>query len=122
LALRAPDAVGKAFTVVDSNVAQSELVAAYRAAAGESWRTVYLPVGLVAGAAWCAEHALRMARRRSPVTYHQIRRATDSAWYDCSRAEQLLGWRPRVELHEGLRRSFASLAATPVLSGGGAPA
>jgi nucleoside-diphosphate-sugar epimerase len=118
LALNAPNAVGRAFTVVDVNVAQAELVAAYRAAAGESWRPVYLPVRLIGAGAWCAERALRVARRRSPVTYHQIRRATDSAWYDCSCAEQILGWQPRVDLREGLRRAFASLASPAPLAGG----
>jgi nucleoside-diphosphate-sugar epimerase len=53
------------------------------------------------------------------VTRHQIQRATWRAFYDCSRAEQLLGWRPAVGIEEGLRRSFASLrvidvAARPV--------
>jgi nucleoside-diphosphate-sugar epimerase len=119
LALQAPDAVGKAFTVVDANVPQVELVAAYRAAAGESWRAVFLPVGLIAAAAWGVERGCRLARRRPPVTRHQIQRATRRAFYDCSRAEQLLGWRPAVGIEEGLRRSFASLrtigvAARPV--------
>jgi nucleoside-diphosphate-sugar epimerase len=111
LALRAPDAAGKAFTVVDANVRQAELVTAYRAAAGESWRAVFLPVPLIAAAAWGLERGLRLARRRSPVTYHQIRRATRRAHYDCSRAEQLLGWRPAVSVPEGLRSAFASLQA-----------
>jgi nucleoside-diphosphate-sugar epimerase len=43
------------------------------------------------------------------VTYHQVRRATQSALYDCSRAERVLGWRPMVSVAEGLRRTFASL-------------
>jgi nucleoside-diphosphate-sugar epimerase len=112
LALQTPDVVGKAFTVVDANVSQAELAAEYRAAAGERWRAVYLPVGLIAAAAWGVERGCRLARRRPPVTYHQIRRATRRAFYDCSRAEQLLGWRPAVGIHEGLQRSFASLRAT----------
>ena len=112
LALRAPDAVGKAFTVVDANVPQAELAAAYRAAAGERWHAVYLPVGLIAAAAWGVERGCRLARRRPPVTRHQIQRATRRAFYDCSRAEQLLGWRPAVGIQEGLQRTFASLRAT----------
>jgi nucleoside-diphosphate-sugar epimerase len=109
-ALKAGDeVVGKAFTIVDANVPQRELTADYRRLAGESWRPFYLPVRLVATAAWCAERALRLARKRSPVTYHQIRRATDRAFYDCSRATQLLGWQPRVEVAEGLSAAFASL-------------
>ncbi len=114
LALQAPDVVGRAFTVVDANVPQTELVAAYRAAAGEGWRPVFLPVRLIAAAAWGVERGCRLARRRPPVTRHQIQRATRRAFYDCSRAEQLLGWRPAVDIQEGLQRSFASLRAAGV--------
>jgi nucleoside-diphosphate-sugar epimerase len=117
LALQAPDAVGKAFTIVDTNVPQTELVAVYRAAAGESWRAVFLPVGLIAAAAWGVERGCRLARRRPPVTHHQIQRATRRAFYDCSRAERLLGWRPAVGVQEGLQRTFASLRASGVEQG-----
>jgi nucleoside-diphosphate-sugar epimerase len=78
---------------------------------GERWRPLYLPVGVVAAAAGAAERALRMVRRRSPVSQHQVRRATYSAHYDCSRAERLLGWRPAVTVEDGLRRTFAALRA-----------
>lgn len=109
LALQAPAAIGKAFTVVDANVAQADLVPLYRAAAGERWRPVFLPVGLIAAAAWGVERGCRLARRRPPVTSHQIRRATRRALYDCSAAERVLGWRPAIGVAEGLQRSFASL-------------
>jgi len=109
LALRCDAAVGLPFTLVDENARQADYLKAYRAAAGEGWRPVFLPVGAVAGAALLLEKGLRVARRRSPVTYHQVRRATRSAWYDCSRAEQILGWHPAVGVPEGLRRTFAAL-------------
>lgn len=113
LALNCPEAVGQAFTVVDENIPQRELVALYRSASGEAWRPVFLPVGAVALAARVAERGLRLARRRSPVTYHQVRRATDAAWYDCSRAMSVLGWRPTVSVSEGLRLTFESLRLAP---------
>ncbi|HEX7408173.1 MAG TPA: NAD-dependent epimerase/dehydratase family protein [Candidatus Binatia bacterium] len=111
LAATADGTVGQAFTIVDANVPQAEYAALYRDACGESWRPMFLPVGMIAAAAWGLERALRLARRRSPVTYHQIRRATRCAHYDCSRAEHLLGWRPAVSVQEGLRSTFASLRA-----------
>lgn len=109
LAATADGTVGQAFTIVDANMPQAEYAALYRDACGESWRPMFLPVGMIAAAAWGLERALRLARRRSPVTYHQIRRATRRAYYDCSRAEHLLGWRPAVSVPEGLRSTFASL-------------
>jgi len=113
LAASARHVVGRAFTIVDANVPQAEYVALYRAAAAEHWRPVFLPVGTIARAAWVLERTLRLARRRSPVTYHQIQRATQRAYFDCSRAEQILGWRPAVTIREGLQRTFDSLRAEP---------
>ncbi len=109
LAARCAAAVGGAFTIVDANVRQADYLASYRAASGETWRSVFLPVGAVALAALVAERGLRLLRRRSPVTSHQVRRATRGAHYDCARAERVLGWRPAVALQEGLRRAFAAL-------------
>jgi nucleoside-diphosphate-sugar epimerase len=107
LALRCKAALGRAFTIVDGNVKQSDYIGLYRSVAGESWIPVYLPVTLVAHAARIVERALGLVRRSSPVTYHQVRRATDSAYFDCSRAHDVLGWEPRVRLDEGLAAAFA---------------
>lgn len=112
LAVNCRDAIGKAFTIVDQNVRQDEYTKLYRAAAGATWRPVYLPVAAVALAAGIVERGLRLARRRSPVTAHQIRRATDSAFFDCTRAHTILGWQPRIDLQQGLRDSFASVSAS----------
>jgi len=120
LAARCDAAVGQAFTIVDGNVRQTDYVAFYRAASGETWRPLFLPVGAMALAASAVERGLRLLRRRSPVSYHQVRRATRSALFDCSRAERVLSWRPAVGIEEGLRRAFASLRQPE--SGTGTPA
>jgi nucleoside-diphosphate-sugar epimerase len=109
LALTRADSVGKAFTIVDENVPQREYATMYRNASGEHWWPLFLPVGAIKIAVRLLEAGLGLIGKRSPVTYHQLRRATDSAWYDRSRAESLLGWRPAVSVREGLSRTFASL-------------
>jgi 2-alkyl-3-oxoalkanoate reductase len=117
LAARSDAALGDAFTVVDENVLQMQYVDWYRQASGETWHPVFLPVRAVAAAALVLERTLRLARRRSPITYHQVRRATLAAYFDCSRAERLLGWRPAVGAREGLRRTFDSLRRDATLTG-----
>jgi len=108
LALDCKAGIGQAFTIVDENVRQADYTKLYRSASGESWRPLFLPVKVVALAAWAAERILGLARRRSPVTYHQVRRATDGAVFDSSRAREVLGWQPRVSVRDGLTASFAS--------------
>jgi nucleoside-diphosphate-sugar epimerase len=113
LALQCKPAIGKAFTIVDDNVKQADYVELYRSVAHENWRPVYLPVGAVALAARMAERALGLLRRRSPVTYHQVRRSTDGATFDCSRAREILGWQPKVSVHDGLRACFGAPSDPP---------
>lgn len=109
LAARAEAVTGKAYTLVDAGVPQAEYAALYRRAAGEHWRTIYLPVAALAPVAFGAELAFKALRRAAPVTRHQLRRTTWSARYDCSRAERELGWRPRIDVAEGLRRCFGAV-------------
>src|SRR5262249_46596844 len=111
LAAQCDAAIGQAFTIVDGATVQSGYVEAYRAASGETWRPVFLPVPAVAPAALVVERGLRLARRRSPVAYHQVRRATDAADFDCSKARRVLGWEPAVSVAEGLRRCFTAVPA-----------
>jgi nucleoside-diphosphate-sugar epimerase len=106
LALRCKAAIGQAFTIVDDNVRQADYASMYRSLAHEAWRPVYLPVKLVALAAKVAERGLGLARRRSPVTYHQVKRATDGAIFDSTRAHEILGWQPKVGVREGLEAAF----------------
>lgn len=106
-ALKASGVDGQAFTIVDDNVAQQRYTELYLAVSGQRWRPVYLPVNLVARAAKLAEKLLGLARRRSPITQHQVRRATDAAYFDTTRAHAQLGWTPRVTLEEGVRQCFS---------------
>jgi dTDP-glucose 4,6-dehydratase len=64
-----------------------------------------------------AEAVLRITRSSSPIVYEalpvddpQVRQP------DITRAQQILGWEPEVELDDGLRRTIASLGHEAALS------
>ncbi|GIW43748.1 MAG: oxidoreductase [Candidatus Binatia bacterium] len=106
---RARNVSGRGLNVVDVHVPQRLWVDAYRELSGGSWRPLYLPVQVVAAAAMLAERVLGFAGRRSPVTYHQIVRATRRAYYDCSATKELLGWEPRSDWRSDLQAVLGSL-------------
>jgi nucleoside-diphosphate-sugar epimerase len=121
LALATERAAGRTYTLVDVHAPQAEYARLYREASGATWRAVYVPLGIVRLAAMAAERGARLFGRTPPLTRHQVERTIRSAVFTTDRAREELGWQPRVELREALRRSFASAsdASTPET---GAPA
>lgn len=105
---------GRALNVVDAHVPQKLWLDKYRELTGAGWRPVYLPVGLIAWTARGLESALSFLGRRSPLTYHQVVRATRHAFYECTEAERLLGWKPRTQWQEDLREVLESLKSLRV--------
>lgn len=102
--------IGKAYTVVDAHAPQAAMVEIHQRATGATWRPVYLPVRMVAQAARVAERVLATVGKRSPITYHQVCRATFRAFYECSDAERDLGWRPREDWRQDVEQAIASVA------------
>jgi 2-alkyl-3-oxoalkanoate reductase len=116
LALAQPQSRGRAYTIVDPQIDMTDYLSLYRGAARAGWRPFFVPTRPLLPIVGVAEGLFRVIGRRSPVTRHQIQRATWSARYDCSRARQELGWTPRISLYDGLRQSLAPAApaAAPV--------
>lgn len=106
-AAEAPEAVGRAYTIVDQHVRQREFFELYRRASGQRWRGVCLPVGPLLAAASVLELVAGVLGRRPPLTRHQVERTVNSATFSAARAERELDWRPRVALEEALARTFA---------------
>ena len=107
LALARPAARGRAYTLVDPQIGMGDYLSIYRGVAGAGWRPLFVPTAPLLPLVAIAAAGFRLIGRRSPVTAHQIQRATWSARYDCSRAREELGWTSRVSLYDGLRQSLA---------------
>jgi nucleoside-diphosphate-sugar epimerase len=108
LAARRDEAIGRAYNVVDDDrITQREYLERMGAALGRPQSTTYLPlpaVRLLAGGADAAKAALRGGKRSPQGMFSRISRSLQSARYDTARAKAELGWKPRVDFEEAVRR------------------
>ena len=106
-ASRAPQAIGRIYTLVDEHVPQVEYVDMVRRASGESFRVIFIPPGLVRVGVSAVESLARLAGRKSPITRHQVERTLRSATFDATRLRSELNWSPPVSLAQALERCFS---------------
>jgi 2-alkyl-3-oxoalkanoate reductase len=108
LAARRDEAIGRAYNIVDDDrVTQRDYIARMGAALRRPQSTTYLPLGAVrvlAGGADLAKSALRGGKRSGPGMFSRISRSLQSVRYDTTRAKTELGWKPRIDFEEALRR------------------
>jgi nucleoside-diphosphate-sugar epimerase/predicted dehydrogenase len=69
-------------------------------------RVIRIPRSVVFALGKFSEIALAPLRRPSPLSVYRLRSALARRTFDGRRAEQLLGWRPRVGVDEGIRREI----------------
>ncbi len=69
-------------------------------------KVTYAPMALLYAAATGLELLGRILRRPVPLTYYRLRSLKSGLRFDCTAAYGALGWRPRVGVQEGLRRTF----------------
>lgn len=114
LAAQQDVARGRAYTIVDLHARQADYARTYREVGRQRWYPFYAPVGLLTLAVGLAERGLGLIGRKSPVSRHQVERTLRSATFVTFRAQNELGWSPRVPITEALRRSFAAVPPPPV--------
>ena len=107
LAMTARDAVGESFVIADSGaIPQVEFFRAIAAAGGVRLCRSVVPAWLLAAAVTPANAALRPLGRQAPFT-KSLHFFTHPRSFDISKAQRVLGYRPRVALEEGVRRTLA---------------
>ncbi|MEO8604514.1 MAG: NAD-dependent epimerase/dehydratase family protein [bacterium] len=114
LAAQSEVARGRAYTIVDVHARQRDYARLYRQVGRQRWLPLYAPLGLLRLALSGAERVAGLAGRKLPISRHQVERTLRSATFVTFRAENELGWHPRVPIDEALGRSFA--AAPPAVS------
>lgn len=107
LAARVPEAAGHAFLVAGrERPSVGELVVAVARAMGRPEpRPIHLPVGPVRLAAGLCEDICRPLGLKPPIYRRRVDFFTNNRLYDIRKAERTLGYRPRIGLAEGLRRT-----------------
>jgi nucleoside-diphosphate-sugar epimerase/predicted dehydrogenase len=104
LSATVPEAAGETFNVVDDPAVRVRDVLAV-ADPDAHVLPVPVPVAL-AGAGWLEERRRRAGSDIAPkLSRFTVRGASRDVAYDTTKAERILGWRPRISLTEGVRRS-----------------
>lgn len=106
LAAESDKAVGHVVNIVDPTpITQNEYLARQRSALGKT-RIWKVPAGLLMAAGFGFELLGKALKRSAPLSRYKIRSLKPLSPFDVSAAENLLGWKPRVGVAEGLRRTF----------------
>jgi len=96
---------GEVIQVIDTeHLTQTEVLALAGGASGANGNVIRVPRPVVFALGKLSELPLGALGRPSPIALYRLKSALARLHYDSSRAEQLLGWRPRVGVREGIRR------------------
>ncbi|MAM61999.1 NAD(P)-dependent oxidoreductase [Maritimibacter sp. UBA3975] len=109
-ALRAgPEVEGEVFNITGGDVIPvTDIAGAVCARAGVNLRWRPMPVSLGLAAAWSAEKAALLTGGGEPqITRYALALFAYAQSLDISKADRLLGWRPRIGFEDGLERTFA---------------
>jgi predicted dehydrogenase/nucleoside-diphosphate-sugar epimerase len=111
LAAESGAALGRTFNIVDTTpIDQNGYLGRQRSALGATsiWK---VPEGLLLVAATGIEMLGKALKRGVPLSRYKIRSLKPLAPFDTTDAVTVLGWKPRVGIQEGLRRTFGDAKA-----------
>ncbi len=100
---------GSVFHIVDrTRITQNQVVRDYISKNAKKAKVIHVPVALVYTLALCVELLAKVLKRPAPLSRYRVKSALARMQFDCSRAENDLGWRPRVGVASGLQETMAS--------------
>ena len=108
LALSAEQAVGQTYNLVDgAAITQKEFLDHYRAAVDDRFVAISLPLPLLLAGAALAGRLKRFGLPAIDTTVYGFKAQYANVRFDAAKASRELGWRPRISLKDGLRRTFS---------------
>lgn len=92
---------GEVIHIIDSeHLTQRDVLSAV----GADRRVIHVPRPVIFGLGKLSEVALGALGRQSPIAPYRLKSALARLTFDSSRASELLGWKPRIGVREGIRR------------------
>jgi nucleoside-diphosphate-sugar epimerase len=116
LAANHPQAVGQAYNICsEGEVKQVDLLNTLTDALSLPRITKHVPYGLAIRFAFMQEAIARMLRRAKPptITRRAIYLIGRSTQYSTQKARTQLGWKPKVDIQEGVRRTLEWFVSLP---------
>jgi nucleoside-diphosphate-sugar epimerase len=109
LAAKVSEFDGSVFHIVDrTRITQNQVVRDYISKDAKKAKVVHVPLAIVYSLALGFEVLSKILNRPVPLSVYRVKSALARMQFDCSRAENDLGWRPRVGVACGLQESMAS--------------
>jgi nucleoside-diphosphate-sugar epimerase len=104
---------GRVFHIVDrAQITQNQVVRNYITKKAKKARVIHIPVALVYGLAFGFEVLSRVLNRAVPLSIYRVKSALARMQFDCTRAENELGWQPRIGVASGLEETMAAERAS----------
>jgi predicted dehydrogenase/nucleoside-diphosphate-sugar epimerase len=100
---------GRVFHIVDrTQITQNQVVRNYITKQAKKARVIHVPVAIVYGLALGFEVLSRVLNRPVPLSIYRVKSALARMQFDCTRAENELGWQPRIGVASGLEETMAA--------------
>jgi nucleoside-diphosphate-sugar epimerase len=100
---------GRVFHIVDrTQITQNQVVRDYVSKSAKKAAVMHVPVVIVYGLAFGFELLSKVLNRSVPLSIYRVKSALARMRFDCSRAENELGWQPRVGVAGGLQETMAA--------------
>ena len=107
-----PEAEGEGMIIAGpSPCTLRELIEAVRQATGSQRYGFWLPLAPMLATAAVVEDVCQALKLDPPIYRRRMDFFTSDSAFDTARARQVLGWTPRVDLGEGVRRTYEAYRA-----------
>ncbi len=100
---------GRVFHIVDrTQITQNQVVRDYISKNAKKATVIRVPVAIVYSLALGFELLSKVLKRPVPLSIYRVKSALARMKFDCTRAENELGWQPRIGVASGLQETMAA--------------